>query len=285
MLCSWFVNNLRRYFLSYLLRRASTTYPRITHNVRRLSNHTVVKQGRADLLQLEAEVTRFVRANTSIPVPEVYDFWIDKQGQGNLMMEFVEGEKLQRKWRHLSPKQKLTIMRTLRRYIDELRALPQLNPQCRIESLSHGPCFDFCISSERLHGPFPDEAAYNDWRISTFLSFIGDKHQPTAARLKQLRSQMPDDHRIVFTHGDISRQNILVKLDGNGGLEDEIRITALLDWEQAAWRPEYWEGMKTVYGIQPTSDWAVLAREELASGYNNEIAIEEELSLIYGGAP
>jgi hypothetical protein len=283
MLLRWFVNRLRRYFLSYLLRRASKIYPHITHDVRRLSKHAVIKRGRADILKLEAEATRFVKANTSIPVPDVYDFWIDGQGQGNLIMEFIEGEKLKRLWRRLSSKQKLTIIRILGHFIDELHALPQPNPQGRIESLSHGPCFDFCISSEFLHGPFHDESAYNDWHISIFSSF-GNRHPPTAARLQELRSQMLDDHRIVFTHGDMSRQNIIVKLGGNGGPDDEIWITALLDWEQAAWRPEYWEAMKIVYGIQPTMDWAVLA-QELTSGYEREIAIEQELDLIYGGAP
>jgi hypothetical protein len=69
----------------------------------------------------------------------------------------------------------------------------------------------------------------------------------------------------------MSRQN---SLGGNGGPKDEIGIMALLDWEQAAWRPEYWEAMKIVYGIQSPVDWAVLA-QEITSDYEREIAIEQ----------
>jgi hypothetical protein len=63
-----------------------------------------------------------------------------------------------------------------------------------------------------------------------------------------------------FSHtGDISRQSILVKFGGYDWREDEMQMTALLDWEQAAGRPEFWEVMKMVYGIQPIIYWAVLA--------------------------
>jgi hypothetical protein len=70
-------------------------------------------------------------------------------------------------------------MDTLRHYIDELRALPQSVPKRRIESLSHGLA---SISSGFLHGPFPGESAYNDWRISNFSSF-GNQHPSNCCTL------------------------------------------------------------------------------------------------------
>ncbi|RPD53259.1 hypothetical protein L226DRAFT_540777 [Lentinus tigrinus ALCF2SS1-7] len=40
-------------------------------------------------------------------------------------------------------------------------------------------------------------------------------------------------HAIVFTHGDLLRHNIMVGEDGH--------ISGIIDWESAAWLPEYWE--------------------------------------------
>ena len=63
-----------------------------------------------------------------------------------------------------------------------------------------------------------------------------------AERLAQIRKEFRDDDPIVFTHGDLSMLNILVRVDGEG--PEDVKVTAVLDWEQAGWRPIYWEGIK-----------------------------------------
>ncbi|KAF9512173.1 hypothetical protein BS47DRAFT_1394462 [Hydnum rufescens UP504] len=47
-------------------------------------------------------------------------------------------------------------------------------------------------------------------------------------------------HRLVFTHDDLALRNIMVADDDSG------RIAALIDWECAAWLPDYWEYSKVV---------------------------------------
>jgi tRNA A-37 threonylcarbamoyl transferase component Bud32 len=39
--------------------------------------------------------------------------------------------------------------------------------------------------------------------------------------LRRIRSQMSDQHRIVFTHGDLTRRSIFLKGD---------RVVAVIDW-------------------------------------------------------
>ncbi|EGO05382.1 hypothetical protein SERLA73DRAFT_129315 [Serpula lacrymans var. lacrymans S7.3] len=248
-------------------------------DVYRLTSSTVVKKGKADRLRLEAEASRFVALHTSIPVPAIYDFWEEGDGNAYLVMEYKEGEILQRKWRQLSPDQKMTVMRTLRRFVEELRVIPQPAPRGWIGSVSKGALYDYRISSQSAHGPFQNEDAYNDWRISTF-SWFGTEHSPTGVRLQQLREEMPNDHRITFTHADITRRNILVSVTGEGA--DDVTITALLDWEQAGWRPEFWEAAKFMFGVDPTNDWIVLGRQEVVPGYDLELAREDELLFISG---
>lgn len=161
----------------------------------------------------------------------------------------------------------------------ELRDLPQPQPDGWIGSVVGLASFDYRVSPGSLFGPFPDECAYNDWRVSTF-SYFANQHPPTGNRLKELRKTMRDDHRIKFTHGDISPRNILVNVEGDG--PDGVSVVALLDWEQAGWRPEYWEAVKFMHGTRSGSDWAVLGRRELVPGYDTQLAVEIELLLISG---
>lgn len=52
--------------------------------------------------------------------------------------------------------------------------------------------------------------------------------------------QLGNDYNNVFTQGDISAHNIIVR-DG--------RIVALLNWEFARWYPEYWEYTFALRGL------------------------------------
>lgn len=277
----WFpiFNCLRRLLVPYLLNRASRIFPKMKGSVRRLTFGTVIKVTSVAPIHLEAEITRFIYENTTIPVPRVHDVWTNKEGYGCLILDYMPGEMLARVWGKISPEQRRTVMRTLAQYIQELRALPQCAPEGFIGSPSHGECYDMRISPGRPFGPFPDEKSYNDWRISTFDRFA-NRSERTAQRLTEIRRDMRDDHRICFTHGDISRFNVLVRIDGKG--PDDIKVVALLDWEQGGWRPGYWEVVKMHYGMEPSHEWCVLVREEVTLDYEEEIRREDELLLISG---
>lgn len=41
-----------------------------------------------------------------------------------------------------------------------------------------------------------------------------------------------EDVPLVFTHGDLSSFNVMVK---------KRKVTGIIDWETAGWAPEYWE--------------------------------------------
>lgn len=271
-------NPVRRLFVPFLLRRSRRVYPKMTANVSRLTKATVLKRGPPWQLRLEAEATRYAAEHTSIPVPAVYDFWTGCDGMGYLVMEYKRGESLQRKWRHLSDEQKKHVLHVTKDFIAQLRAIQQPFPSGWIGSVFRQPFFDFGISGSTTYGPFRNECEYNDWRISTFSQW-GENHAPTAERLKELRGQMPNNHRITFTHGDIARYNLLVRVEGPG--TEDVVVTALLDWEQAGWRPEFWETHKFVNGAG-AQDWAHLGRIKVVPGYDAELAREHELIHISG---
>jgi len=272
-------NYLRRLLLPHLLMRAGHTYPKIKGSVQRLTFGTVIKISTPYSIHLEAEVTRFIHENTTIPVPRVHDVWTNEEGKGCLIPDYMPGEMLARVWRQITHEQRRTVMRTLGLYIQELRSLPQPQPSGWIGSPSRRECYDMGITPNRLYGPFPDEKSYNDWRISTYDRY-GKDGKETARRLNQIRQEMKDDHRIYFTHGDISWRNVLVRIDGER--PEDIRVVALLDWEQGGWRPEYWEVVKLHYGMDLTHPWRVLVREVITGDYEDDLGRENELSLISG---
>ncbi|KAJ3892439.1 kinase-like domain-containing protein [Lentinula edodes] len=231
-----------------------------------LSDGTVVKVGNPAFLQLEAEATKYARDHTQLPIPRVYDFFTSSDGRkGYLVMQHMPGDMLQRKWRFLSSEQRNSIMAQVRNMIEELRAIRQPEPQGWIGSSSCGPFRDFHIRSGETYGPFASEADFNNFRMGCFANFSYSEEPTTKERLARIGREMPVDSDIVFTHGDITRRNLLV--------DDNAKVVGIVDWEQAGWRPAYWEKVKIHFG----------GGYGLGVGYEDDIAREVELHLIHGG--
>ncbi|KAJ3729954.1 kinase-like domain-containing protein [Lentinula guzmanii] len=261
------VNKTRRGFLN--LYRGS---------VFQLLDGTVVKIGGLGYLQREFEATQYARKHTMLPIPRVYDLFTSKDNQvAYLIMEYVPGEMLLRKWRFLSASQKHSIMVQVKDIITEMRSIRPPQSQRWIGSFTGGPFLDFLIGGNDPYGPFDNEIAFNNFRISRFTSMPYCEFPSVRERFASIRREMPNDHDIVFTHGDINLRNILVDFK-----RDDVRIVALVDWEQAGWRPAYWEKAKLVFGAQPP-DWYTAAETWIIEGYENEIDREIELQLIHGG--
>jgi len=68
-----------------------------------------------------------------------------------------------------------------------------------------------------------------------------------------MRSELPDDVAITFTHGDLHRSNIIVSLEGKGA----PRVLAIIDWHQSGWLPAYWEFCKARWTTWIGEEWEV----------------------------
>lgn len=65
---------------------------------------------------------RFVRNNISIPVPEVYNAYKDKEsGHTRIVIDFVEGAELEEVWDMYLAAEKDSVVAQLRSYMEELR--------------------------------------------------------------------------------------------------------------------------------------------------------------------
>lgn len=84
--------------------------------VYKVDEATVVKSG-GFVRMAEAQAMRFVRENTTVPVPvpEVYNAYTDDEsGHVRIVMEYVEGDCFDDVWDHFDQAQKATVIAQLR---------------------------------------------------------------------------------------------------------------------------------------------------------------------------
>ncbi|KAI2615881.1 kinase-like protein [Hypoxylon sp. NC1633] len=208
--------------------------------VYKIDSRTVVKSSR-DIRLAEAETMRFVRNNTTIPVPEVYNAYKDEEsGHTRIIMEFVDGKELEEAWDAYSSQDKESVIAQLHGYMEELRSLKGTF----IGAIDGSWCDDHFFDDDRGgYGPFKDEEDFNRGIVKA---------------LKQDRSQVHIDvtcdilldtmkgHEIVFTHNDFAPRNILVQ---------GSKVVAILDWELAGYYPDYWEYCKAMRRPDWESGW------------------------------
>ena len=271
----------RRLLIDKLKRRAKLIYPpTTTPSVIQLTSHTMLKKGSHNIFN-EAEAMRFIRARTNIPLPDVLDTWAINEDYAYLVMERVEGVPLRDVFQKLSTAQKRTIAHELKAFVDQMRAVvPQSHNYgtTGIASVKGGTFREDRFDDEYM-GPFEDERAYHDWRVSV-VQAISTRHQPTMERLKIIRKELQDDHDIVFTHGDLNPGNVLIKVLGDG----DVHIVAVLDWEMAGWRPAYWEYVKCMHCMGGSdTEWGEFVGMVLQK-YEKEKALDDELQRLSGAA-
>ncbi|PGH05801.1 hypothetical protein GX51_02774 [Blastomyces parvus] len=209
-------------------------------HVYRLGEHKVAKLCvPAQLMQ--AEAMRFVRKHTSLPVPEVYDAYVDESSDsGVIIMDYVEGNVLRDVWDDLTGEQQSSITNQLKAYIEELRSLKGIF----IGPVDGSLCYDptFCVGEEESFGPFATEFEFNEGLIKAMKL---TQHNSWIDHITKFVRALPT-HDVVFTHGDISPRNIIVRGD---------QVVAILDWEMSGFYPEYWEYIKALFYPDWQSKW------------------------------
>lgn len=107
-------------------------------NLYRLDEETVVKLCSPHRLA-EAHAMQFVQANILVPVPKMYDAYIDDPtSRGVIVMEYIKGNVLADVWDTLSRQERSNIIAQLRDFMDELRFIKD----DFIGSVYRTPCHD-----------------------------------------------------------------------------------------------------------------------------------------------
>lgn len=195
----------------------------LQHNVWKIEN-TVVKTG-SNVRLTEALSMMFVRQTTSIPVPRVLDVFT-REDQVYLVMEYIKGKSLQSAWRSLTPEQRSNICLELKGYLQQLRNLTPPHPGV-VEAIDGSACFDSRLQG--LFGPFISVDEFHSHFSHDVILAHPDRFPEYQEGFKRIAGKQ---YRTVFSHGDLGFYNVLVR---------KGKIAAIIDWEFAAWYPEYWE--------------------------------------------
>lgn len=220
---------------------------------------TIVKTG--DCIRLtEAATMRFVRENTAIPVPEVYNAYKDdKTGHVRIVMEFVEGDCLEYVWDKLNPSQKLSIIEQLRNIFLELRKLKGT----LIGGIDGTACEDHLFTDNLGgYGPYDSENHFNDGIVTALKQ---SKQGPWVDVVCEMILDSLRNHKVVLTHGDFAPRNIIVQ---------GTKVVAVLDWELSGYYPEYWEYVKALWRPAWESAWIKdRAVDQVLQSYLSELAV------------
>lgn len=186
----------------------------------------------------ELEAMEFVRENTTVPVPRVFEVY-EFDGQQHLVMEKARGISGSHACGQWTPEQVRTFGRDLGDCIRQLRGLEPPS-EGFVGSVSLGSSLDHRLSGTRF-GPFRSVADFH-----TYLRFGRPLEQWANKPDVHLVHSRPGAYAVKFTHADLHPNNIMVQ-DG--------RITGVVDWEFAGWYPEYWEYTKMYFSeLRPRWD-------------------------------
>ena len=186
-----------------------------------------------------------------------------QEGVFSICMDYIDGVCLEDVWDSMHVEQKKSIARRLRHIVSTMRAAQPTSTPPLIGACD-GPARDCRDRNDFTGGPFRSETDFN-----TFILDLG-KNTPQLVRETLVGSlQACTEHRIVFSHADLSPRNIIVHDD---------QILALLDWEYAGWYPEYWEYVK--FFDTPTSckGWYNLAIDIFETLYPSELLTHQAVA-------
>ncbi|KAH7019915.1 kinase-like domain-containing protein [Ilyonectria destructans] len=225
----------------------------------KIDSKTIMKTG--DIVRMaEAEVMKFVHANTSIPVPEVHSAYRDEaSGHVVILMDFMEGENLDKAWPGFTEAERESVVSQLLGYMAQLRSFKGTF----IGSIDGTACNDqyFCEEPEG-YGPYQSEEEFNQGVVAAMkkdrpYTFVDWKCDVWTNVLK--------GHEIVLTHNDLDPRNILVQ---------GSKVVAILDWELSGYYPEYWEYCKAVGASGWEDAWSrSRAVDRILKPYHQELAV------------
>lgn len=170
----------------------------------------------------------FVSRHTAVPVPKVHCAF-EHKGVVYIAMERIDGKPVSLGWLNRSDESRHALLNKLKSLVQEFRAIPP--PMgVSVTDVCGGPVFDARLPSKHLWGSFPSvDDFHRELRDGIEASQVTD---PSFPGLLDLIDFTVARGPTVFTHGDLSSLNVLVRGD---------EIVGIIDWETAGWLPPYWE--------------------------------------------
>ena len=234
-------------------------------NVLLISRSLCIKHG--PLVSLaEASSMRFISQSSSMPVPRIIGAF-ETRGHTYIVMERINGDQLGVGWMKRSPESQADILAQLKRMIQEMRKIPPA-PSCGVTNVDGGSLFDCRLPGASLRfGPINSIQDFHR-HLRGGVHFNAGNN-PDVNQLVHLHRQ---DWPLVFTHGDLSSLNILVRGD---------KVEGIVDWETAGWFPAYWE-YTTAYQVNPQNYFWRESIDLFLDPFPSELIMEEMRRKYFG---
>lgn len=223
-------------------------------SVRLLPFGLCLKEGRPTTVKNEANALLLVEKHTNAPAPRLIDFLMNGKETGFILMTQVPGDRLDEVLYRMTNEERKQLGRDLGRYITQWRRIPNDSPY-QVNNATNGPIYDNRLEDKQC-GPFHSTTDFADY-LTKYLENKRWEH-PLSALYKQT-------HRIYFTHSDLHRTNIFVQ----GG-----KLSGIIDWEHAGFKPEYWEYTKGLCAYWASKEQKDLFAETFKEDYEEEVAAE-----------
>ncbi|KAH0443415.1 hypothetical protein CcaCcLH18_01096 [Colletotrichum camelliae] len=146
-------------------------------------------------------------------------------------MARIDGNTACLRWVKRSEASKKQILDQLKDIICQLRAIPPPPEGTRVCNVDGGPIWDCRLPSNEFWGPFATAKDFYRELVQP-VSLEADVGGEFADIDELLDFYRHWDDSLVFTHGDLSSLNVLVRGDD---------VVGVIDWETAGWLPSYWE--------------------------------------------
>jgi Phosphotransferase enzyme family len=124
----------------------------------------------------------------------------------------------------------------------EVRALNYLHLDSG--SVGGGPVVDTIFNKFDQPPGHRTLKSFLDWfsQLGSPAPFVGRPHPD--------RHLLLDNVPVVFSHGDLHRDNVVVSP------QDPTKVVAMIDWGSAGWLPDYWDYCKARWLAGFEGDWA-----------------------------
>lgn len=194
-------------------------------------------------LSREAMAMRLVWKHTTIPIPRVHRVIPLKEGGSVItVMDFIEGERLDRAWPRLSLWSRARVAWTLRSYVRQLRRIP-IPPPSFPGPLGSEPSMCDGQSFSLLDPGYQDRAWRSTQQLLDRLKNTAEErfrtHHPQQS--PKTYPELENPGPLVFTHNDLNMRNIILTRDGK---------VWLIDWDFSGYYPKYFEYLSMLFATE-----------------------------------
>ncbi|KAF7293022.1 Mediator of RNA polymerase II transcription subunit 13 [Mycena indigotica] len=229
----------------------------------------------------EALTTEYVRAHTSIPVAKVLDVvrlpkhlvtpktsWvmISTAVAGTPLFVNGSGHRL----RDAPAEKAALVSQSLKNWLDQLR---QLESPCeqRVCGFTGGNFRNFRIGEEPV-GPFASIEELNSHPSLAVPEAEIELNEDLSRLVDATKNKA---YRFHLVHGDLVLHNVMA--------DDDLRPTGIIDWECAAWMPEYWEALSSSRGAFREMQYWKDVRRSVFQEYKDEMDLDTRIQKLHGG--